>query len=291
MTRIFKLSRLFLFSTILFAACLHALPGHGQDVIVHENIAYKSGGDLSAYERERCALDLYLPAGSSDFPVVVWFHGGNITAGDKADDTHVAISRTLAGRGIGVAAVNYRLSPRVNFPAYVDDAAASVAWVLDHIDEYDGNAGAVFVSGHSAGAYLASMVGLDEQYLAAYGHNLDDLAGLIPISGQMITHGTVRTERGLPANRPIVDDAAPVHHVRADAPPFLAIAGSEDLPARPEENRYFVAAMKAVDHADVTYLEVEGRNHGTIVTQIPNAGDPVAEAMVEFVERISAASR
>ena len=65
------------------------------------------------------------------------------------------------------------------------------------------------------------------------------------------------------------------------------MAGSEDLPARPEENRYFVAAMKAVDHPDVTYLEFEGRTHGSIVTQIPNPHDPVAEAMVQFVARIA----
>jgi dipeptidyl aminopeptidase/acylaminoacyl peptidase len=131
------------------------------------------------------------------------------------------------------------------------------------------------------------MLGLDESYLGTFGHGLDDLAGLIPISGQMVTHETVRNERGLPAGRPIVDEAAPVFHVRADAPPLLAIAGSEDLPARPEENRYLVAAMKAVGHADSTYREFAGRNHGTIVSGIPEADDPVAGAIVEFVERVS----
>lgn len=267
----------------LLSISLAALPAHGQDVIVHENIAYKTG-NVSDYESERCLLDLYLPAGESGFPVVVWFHGGNITAGDKAEETHVGISRALAARGIAVAAVNYRLSPRANFPAYVEDAAASIAWALEHIDEFEGDAAAVFVSGHSAGAYLASMVGLDPRFLAVHGHEPGDLAGLIPISGQMVTHGTVRTERGLSPDRPIVDEAAPVYHVSAAAPPFLAIAGSEDLPARPEENRYFVAAMQAVGHEDVAYLEFEGRNHGTIVTRIPEAGDPVAEALIRFVE-------
>jgi acetyl esterase/lipase len=274
--------------TSLFAAAwLFASPGFSQDVVVHGDIAYKTGSQLTAYERERCALDLYLPDGRRDFPVIVWFHGGGITAGDKGEDTHVGIARSFAARGIAVAAVNYRLSPRVNFPAYVDDAAASVAWVLDHIEDFGGDAAKVFVSGHSAGAYLASMVGLDAQYLKAYGHTPGDLAGLMPISGQMVTHATVRTERGLPEDRPIIDAAAPVFHVNADAPPFLAMAGSEDLPARPEENRYFVAAMKAVDHPDVTYLEFDGRTHGSIVTQIPSPHDPVAEAMAQFVARIA----
>jgi hypothetical protein len=56
---------------------------------------------------------------------------------------------------------------------------------------------------------------------------------------------------------------------------------------RPEENRYFVAALNAVEHADATYVEFEGRNHGSIVTQIPQKNDPVAAAIVEFVERLT----
>lgn len=280
------------FRLILLAAFwLHADAGLAGDVVVHEDISYKSGSGLSEYERERCALDLYIPEGVRGFPVVVWFHGGGLTAGDKAEATQAGIARSLAARGIGVASVNYRLSPRATYPAYVEDAAASVAFVLDRIADYGGDPAKVFVSGHSAGGYLAAMVGLDEGYLAAHGRGIDELAGLIPISGQMVTHATVREERGLPPERPIVDAAAPVFHVRADAPPFLAIAGSEDLPARPEENRYFVAAMRSLSHPDATYLEIEGRNHGSIVTGIPADGDPVAAAIVDFIARVGGQAR
>lgn len=268
---------------LVVAVCLYARPAVSAEVVVHENIAYKAGPELSEYELQRCTLDLYLPEGASGFPAIVWFHGGGLTEGDKAGDVQVGIARSLAARGIAVAAVNYRLSPRGSFPAYVEDAAASTAWVLDHIEDYRGSSDRVFVSGHSAGGYLAAMIGLDGQYLAAHGYRPDDLAGLVPISGQMVTHSTVREERALPAERPIVDAAAPVHHARSDAAPFLAIAGSDDLPARPEENVYFIAAMKAAGHTDATYLEFDGRNHGTIVSGIPAADDPVAEAIVDFV--------
>ena len=256
-----------------------------QGVVVHEDLPYKSGSGLSEYERTRCLLDLYLPEGVSEYPVIVWFHGGNLTAGDKA--SQAGIARSLAERGVAVAAVNYRLSPEVSFPAYVVDAAASVAWTLDNIADYGGDADEVFVSGHSAGGYLVAMLGLDQAYLEAHGHETAKLAGLIPISGQMVTHATVRGERGLPTSRPIVDAAAPVNHVSPDAPPVLAIAGSEDLPARPEENSYFIAAMKSVSHPDATYIEFAGRDHGSIVSGIPNDGDAVADAIVSFVREHS----
>jgi acetyl esterase/lipase len=281
---VYSIRRLWLALLLLLLAPLPSVLA--QTVVTRENLAYKAGADRSDYERERCFLDLYLPGDASRFPVIVWFHGGGLTAGDKAEGTQAAIARTLAGRGIAVASVNYRLSPRASYPAYVDDAAASVAWILDHAGEFGGDPERVFVSGHSAGGYLAAMVGVDAQYLAAYGHQPADLAGLIPISGQMVTHATVRQERGLPADRPLVDAAAPVFHVSADAPPVLAIAGSEDLPARPEENRYFIAALKAVGHPDASYREFAGRTHGTIVSRIPEDQDPVAQAMVDFVARI-----
>lgn len=270
-------------STMAALGCL-VQSAFAQGVDVRENISYKSGHDLTDYERTRCALDLYVPTGVNDFPVIVWFHGGGLTEGDKAEKTQADISRSLAARGIGVASVNYRLSPKVTFPAYVEDAAASVAWVLDNIEDYGGDARNVFVSGHSAGGYLAAMVGADGHYLAAHGHSLDDLAGLMPISGQMVTHGTVRVERDLPPARPIIDAAAPVFHISDGAPPWLAIAGSEDNPARAEENAYFIAALKSVGHTDATYREFEGRTHGSIVSMIPRKGDPVAQAIVEFVE-------
>ncbi len=232
-------------------------------------------------------LDLYVPQGARGFPTLVWFHGGGLTEGDKAGALEVKIARSLAERGIAVAMVDYRLSGQVRFPAYVDDAAASVAWVLEHIEDYGGSRGRVFVSGHSAGGYLAAMVGLDARYLEAYGQEPGALAGLIPISGQMVTHATVRKERGLPPQRPIVDSAAPVNHVSRDAPPILAIAGSEDLPARAAENAYLIAAMKAAGHKDATFREFEGRNHGTIIAGIPAEDDPVRGAIVDFIARHS----
>lgn len=279
-----QLGRLMLPVVIL---CGCAQPGMTADGDVHRDIAYKSGADLTDYERERAKLDLYLPEDGSGFPTLLWFHGGGLTGGDKARDDHAAISASLAARGIAVASVNYRLSPRAPFPAYVEDAAASAAWVLDNIAEYGGDPRNVFVSGHSAGGYLVAMIGVDESYLAAHGRGFDDLAGMIPISGQMIVHETVRSERGLPTKQPLVDAAAPVFNVTADAPPFLAIAGSEDLRARSAENRYFIEALKAVDHPDAQFIEFAGRTHASIVSQIPEPQDVVAAAIVEFVEKYS----
>lgn len=255
------------------------------EVSVLSDIPYKSDPKTD-YEQTRCKLDLYLPKGQKNFPTIVWFHGGGLQNGGKDGKHDVPVATRFAADGIAVASVNYRLSPQAKFPAYIDDAAAAVAYIRKKIAQHGGDEQLVFVSGHSAGGYLTSMVGMDASYLKAYGTAPQDLAGYIPIAGQMITHSTVRGERGIPRTQPIIDAAAPAYHVTKDRPPFLCIVGSEDLPARAEENRYFVAAMQAAGHKNITYLEVEGRNHATIAQEMHLQDDDVAEQVKAFIKRV-----
>lgn len=144
------------------------------EVRVLANVPYKHGDSLTPYEKERCILDVYLPKDGKAFNSLVWFHGGGLTKGDKdgrqdPKDTvkTSAIARSLAAAGIAVITPNYRFSPTVTFPAYIDDAAAAVAWTRSHIAEYGGDPSRVFVGGHSAGGYLALMLGMDARYLQA----------------------------------------------------------------------------------------------------------------------------
>jgi acetyl esterase/lipase len=251
------------------------------------DVAYKTAAKTE-YEQQRCKLDLYLPEKATGFPTIVWFHGGGLQTGDKASEIAVKVGQRFAGNGIAVASVNYRLSPKVYFPEYIDDAAAAVAFVHQTISQHGGSPERIFVSGHSAGGYLTAMVGLDARYLQRHGLTPQQLAGCMPVSGQMITHSTIRRERGLDA-RPLIDEAAPAWHVSANAPPFLCIAGGDDLPTRAEENRYFAAAMKLAGHQNTTYAEFAGRTHNTVASQMNEPDDAVAQKMLEFIKQVGSA--
>jgi len=217
------------------------------------------------YINERCVLDLYYPDHVKNFPTIVWFHGGGITGGSKE------IPEALKNKGIAVIGVNYRLSPKVKAPAYIKDAAAAVAWAFNHIQDYGGSKQLIFVSGHSAGGYLTSMVGLDKSYLNAFGVDADSIAGLIPFSGHTVTHFTVREERGIPGTRPIVDSLAPLYHVRKEAPPLLLITGDREMEmlGRYEENAYMMRMMKVVGHQNTTLYEMDGYGHGMTEPAFP----------------------
>lgn len=229
-----------------------------------------------AYISERCVLDLYYPDNVESFATIVWFHGGGITGGSKE------IPEALKNKGIAVIGVNYRLSPKVKAPAYIKDAAAAVAWAFNHIQDYGGSKQLIFVSGHSAGGYLTSMIGLDKSYLNAFGVDADSIAGLIPFSGHTITHFTVREERGIPGTRPIVDSLAPLYHVRKEAPPLLLITGDREMEmlGRYEENAYMMRMMKVAGHQNTRLYEMDGYGHGMT--------EPAFPLLVKMVKEITA---
>jgi acetyl esterase/lipase len=259
------------------------------ETTVAADVAYKSGPTLSDYERTRCALDVYAPAGAKDLPCVVWFHGGALTEGDKHSVR--AGARALAQEGVILAAVNYRLSPRAPYPAYVDDAAAAVAWVHQHAAAYGGDPRRVFVAGHSAGGYLAAMVGADPRWLKPYDLAPGDLAGVIPLSGQMATHSTIRAERGLPATTILVDDAAPLGHASKDTPPWLVLYAEHDMTLRGDENRYFAAALSAAGHQHIEIHEMAGYDHGGIGGHLGEPDDAVRAKLVGFIARTPPAAK
>lgn len=249
---------------------------------VLKDIPYRSGQGLSESELKRCKLDLYLPEGK-DFPTLVWFHGGGLKEGSKTEDNIPKVAARFAEEGIAVVAANYRFSPKVLYPAYIEDAAAAVAWTLRNIAQHGGSTAAVFVGGHSAGGYLALMVGMNPDYLNKEGLRLDQLAGLIPFSGQVMTHYTVRGERGIDKHKVTADEAAPVFYNRKGLLPLLVLYADHDFPAREEENAYFVAIAKDAGNKDVTGYLAKGRTHGSIAKRLHENGDPVFVKTVEWI--------
>jgi len=233
---------------------------------------------------ERCRLDLYLPSGPAS-SVLVWFHGGGLTEGDKK--VGEPLGRMLARHGIASVMANYRLNPHAKFPAYLLDAANAVVWMSRHATEHGLDPKKIFIGGISAGAYLAAMLALDERYLRAEGLDPAVLRGCIILSAQVATHFKVREEKGLPTAGVVSDEAAPMYYVRKDTMPLLLMVAQDDIPNRLEENQLFLTALKNTGNTRVAFKLIPGRTHNTLDTQVSEPGDPVGEAMVEFLAQSS----
>lgn len=254
--------------TLLFLLLFFSIVAvRAQEYQIKENINYYSDSICNGdeYIKKKCVLDIYYPKEGKSSGTIIWFHGGGLTMGKTE------IPTALKDHGYTVVGVDYRLSPKVKAPAYIEDAAAATAWVFNHITEFGGNPNAIFISGHSAGGYLALMITLDKSYLDKYQIDANKIAGIIPMSGQAITHFTIRKENGIKALQPTIDKYAPLYFVRADAPPILLITGDREMElyGRYEENAYLARMMKLAGHKNTTLYELQGYDHGMMVPAYP----------------------
>lgn len=263
---------LFLVTTLMFPVAIWSQEAYR----LLEDIAYTEARGTDSYRLERCKLDIYYPENKTGYPTVIWFHGGALEYG------HKKVPEELKEKGMAVVAVNYRLSPQVTAPAYLDDAALAVSWVFKQIASYGGSTSDIYLSGHSAGAYLALMLGMDDSYLNTYGLNSAKIKGIAPISSQTFTHYTLRKENGLPEKIPTLDKYAPLHHIRKETTPLLLFTGDRhlDIAARHEENLYFLAVMKAAGNKQITYYEIPGFDHLTVCV-------PAFYLMVDWIKKLS----
>lgn len=258
---------------------------------VIKDIAYKDDViSQTPYEQERCKLDLTVPVGAKGFATYVWFYGGGLKRGSKDLPTEYCaeIRESLAQAGVAVVTPDYRLSPKVKYPAYVDDAAAAFAWTVKHIAEHGGDPHKIFIGGHSAGATLALLVGMDPNRLKPHGLTLGSVAGIAQVSAQVLTHFTIREERDQSRYAITCDEAAPAFYIRKALPPILTLYAQNDMLSRAEENMFFVATLKSAGHAENYSLRVDDRDHGTVGHDIRNLDDPARLAILSFIAKQSA---
>lgn len=190
-----------------------------------KDVVYPSEGDA-----RRCKLDLYLPVGKKDFPVVVLVHGGAWIVGDnRCCGLYASVGEFFASQGIGVVMPNYSLSPRFKHPRHVKDVARAVRWTRENIARYGGDADRLFLAGHSAGGHLVSLLGTDESYLKDVGVGIDNIRGIISISGVYRIPESAMAVRlgGLHENSLRIEQTSPI---RKEGPNKPATSWTAGLP-------------------------------------------------------------
>jgi acetyl esterase/lipase len=251
------------------------------DVDVRANITYYSGEGADKY---RHRLDLFLPRGQRDVPVLLFVHGGGFTVGIK--DQYAFVGQVFAARGIATAVISYRLSPKVSYPGHVQDVARAFAWVRAHIAEYGGKPDRIFVSGHSAGATLVAMLASDPAYLKEAGESPDHIAGVIPISGSFTQSARSAMFQGpSPVDPDIVRNASAIVHAAGPHPPFLILYGDRDAQRTGEDAEQMAKALKAAGNsADVH--EIADHAHMDMITGIMSPDDAGLRFVLEFIRRV-----
>ena len=135
------------------------------------NIPYGSG--------ERQKLDFLLPKAKGLSPVNLYFHGGFWMSRSKSDQTFIAKPFVEAGAAFGL--IEYNLMPNTRIADIVEECRAAVFWVSQNAEQFNIDPNRIFVSGHSAGGHLATMVAATDWAGSGGVENL--IKGVCAISG------------------------------------------------------------------------------------------------------------
>lgn len=271
---------------LLLAVPAGAAEAKTYEVRTVKDIAYYDGPDQHKIKHR---LDLYLPRGLKDFPVLFFVHGGAWVHGDKdmLFGLYSLLGNAYAKQGIAVVVTNYRLSPAVTHPEHIKDVARSFAWVHKNIGAYGGRADRIFACGHSAGAHLVSLLAGDKTYLEAHDLTSEAIRGVIPISGPfVIPAGFLPKVFG--NDKDIAKKASPISHVRDKMPPFLIFCADNDLPGcHKTPCEAFCKALKGkANNAEL--VEVKNSDHIRIMVSAGTAKDKVFETITKFIREHSA---
>jgi acetyl esterase/lipase len=206
------------------AACT---PLGALDVLFADGSRSEAWRDVAYGDGPRQQLDVYAPLERrGSLAVVVFFHGGFWQAGSRPEYRFVGTA--LAARGyVGVVA-GYRLHPEVQFPAFIEDAAAAVKWVSAHAAEFGGDPRRIFLMGHSAGGHIAVLLTLDERYLRAAGAPPGSVRGAIGLAGLydfLPLAENLKPVFGPPERWPV---SQPINFAGAGKPPLLLLHGDAD---------------------------------------------------------------
>ncbi|MFE9680650.1 alpha/beta hydrolase fold domain-containing protein [Streptomyces sp. NPDC006285] len=221
-------------------------------------------------------LDLWLPdRPGGPLPVVLFVHGGAWRTGLR-DDMGPAFRSwqpgpfaRLAQAGFAVACPVYRLSGEAVHPTQVEDLSAALTWLHARSGELGLDTARTVVWGASAGGHLAALLALTP---SRRGSAVPPVTGCVtwyaptdltalakdptdPRSFEALMVG------GAPADVPDrARDASPVHHVTADAPPFLVLHGSADSLVPSDQGVRLAAALRAAG-AHVGLHLIDGADH------------------------------
>jgi acetyl esterase/lipase len=252
--------------------------GGNFEVEAIKDVAYYEGKDADANKHK---LDLYLPKGQKDYPVLFFIHGGGWTKGDRKGFDKVG--RVFAKNGVGFVAISYRLTEK--HPAHIQDVAKAFAFTHKHIGKHGGNVQQIFVSGHSAGGHLAALLATDETYLKAEMLSFKDVKGVLPISG--VFRISTRQKNVFSDDAEVCRKASPTAQVKENLPPFLVLYADKELNGLGKQADEFGAALKKAK-VDATVVMIKDRDHGTIVRKMTDGeADPCAQAMLAFIAKHS----
>jgi len=273
-----------LFNFFLFTILLMPLAGCSPLTLVNSiapDYGFEVEQNIYYGQHQRQKLDVYYPEViRPDGPVIVFFYGGSWRRGER--DRYRFVGQALSSQGYLTVIPDYRLYPEVQFPAFVEDGAASIAWVKQNVPQSENG---IILIGHSAGAHLAALLALDNRYLDDKSIGRNSIVGMVGLAGPYAFEPeNFRRFRPIFATAEPAEVSQPISYAREDAPPLLLVHGTDDRVVLPLHSQMLQERMELAD-GRVVSVELDGVDHFAIVLALSKPFAHLAPDLLPSIER------
>lgn len=234
-------------------------------------------------------LNVFQPKKAKDAPVLLFIHGGSWNSGNK--EIYNFLGTRFAKKGVVTVIMDYPLSPEYQVQSMALASAQAVNWMHESIKDYGGSKDRLFVSGHSAGGHLASLITVNNQYF-------DQLGVSNPIQGAVLIDAAgldmkwfleqMNYEQGTSYNIPFTDspevweETSPIYHLDAEDPPLLILLGGRTLPGITLTTERFMEAYKEFEPAP-NYIFQPRKKHKGMIVQFIYSPNKVYREILKFM--------
>ena len=225
-------------------------------------------------------MDVYIPEGAKDAPVILMVHGGAWFLGDKA--MHRVVDNKVAHwlpRGFIFVSANYRLAPKAGPLEQAEDVAKALAAVQEQAGEWGGDPARVIPMGHSAGAHLVALMLADPAIMQ--GQDAKPVPGAVILDSaaldlpEIMEHPHYRFyDRIFGDDLAFWRKASPLHRLAGTPPPMLVVCSSERDDACPNSQLFVEGVEKKGGRAELLSVALSHREiNETLGDTTPYTGE------------------
>ena len=262
----------------------------GNAKVPYQTITYVTYPDIAL------TLDYYPTKILGKKPCVIVIHGGSWSIGDSQQLPE--LNSYLATKGYNVASINYRMAPRYQNPAPVQDIQAAIKYLNQHADELHIDTNNLVLLGRSAGAQIA--------LLAAYTLHDKNIKGIIDFYGpaDMVWGYSIPSSPLIMDSRKVMVNylggtyqqvpqnyvaSSPIEFVDKQSPPTLIIHGENDVLVAYEHSRRLNAKLQqnGIKHY---WLKLPWATHGFDFNLNGPGGQLSTYAVIQFLKSVCSSS-
>lgn len=283
---------------LLSAFCATQKENDSFEIEEHLDLAYFAGANADAVKHK---LNLFLPKGKINYPTVLWIHGGAWATGGREQETRIA--RQFAKRGIGFAAISYRLSPGtwmdpkltegIQHPEHARDCARAFKWLHENGSGYGIDADKLILSGYSAGGHLSALLCTDPSYLNEVGLGFEDILAAVPIAGGYdilhYYHDHVKDNGEEFAEKHVLavfgpkeglTAASPTNYIDNTVTPMLVVSETDTY----TYTKIFEDAATEAGKGTIEFLHVTDKNHNQLYFSLRDDENSMPrETIIEYI--------